>query len=133
VVRLTLDTLPQDATQWSTRSMAQVSGMTQSAVHRIWRAFGLIPHLVSSFTLSKDPLLIEKVRDSVGLYLAPPDRALVLCIDEKLQIQAIERGSPTFPMLPGQPEAMGHTYIRHGTTTLIAALDAKVGSVIGEC
>ena len=133
VVRLTLDTLPEGETHWSTRSMAQVSGMTQSAVHRIWRAFGLRPHLVSSFTLSKDPLLIEKVRDIVGLYLAPPDRALVLCIDEKPQIQALERGSATFPMLPGQPEATGHTYIRHGTTTLIAALDAKVGSVIGQC
>ncbi|ULH18062.1 IS630 family transposase (plasmid) [Deinococcus sp. KNUC1210] len=133
VVRLTLDTLPEGETQWSTRGMAQVSGMTQSAVHRIWRVFGLRPHLVSSFTLSKDPLLIEKVRDIVGLYLAPPDRALVLCIDEKPQIQALERGSATFPMLPGQPEATGPTYIRHGTTTLIAALNAKVGSVIGQC
>lgn len=133
VVRLTLDTLPSDATHWSTRSMAQTSGMTQSAVHRIWRAFGLRPHLISSFKLSNDPLLIEKVRDIVGLYLAPPDRALVLCVDEKPQIQALERGSATFPMLPGQEERTGHEYVRHGTTTLIAALDAKVGNLIGRC
>ncbi len=133
VVRLTLDTLPAHATHWTTRSMARASGLTQSAVHRIWRAFGLRPHLTSSFQLSKDPLLIEKVRDIVGLYLSPPDRALVLCVDEKPQIQALERGGVTFPMQPGQEERTGHTYIRHGTTTLIAALDAKVGAVIGRC
>ena len=133
VVRLTLDTLPRHATQWTTRSMAQASGMTQSAVYRIWHAFGLRPHLRSSFTLSKDPLLIEKVRDIVGLYVSPPERALVLCVDEKPQIQALERGSATFPMLPNQPERTGHTYVRHGTTTLIAALETKVGSVIGKC
>ncbi|GGR10155.1 hypothetical protein GCM10008957_23710 [Deinococcus ruber] len=133
VVHLTLDTLPEGETHWSTRNMAQVSGMTQRAVHRIWRAFGLRPHLVSSFTLSNDPLLIEQVRDIVGLYLAPPDRALVLCIDEKPQIQALERGSATVPMLPGQPEATGPTYVRHGTTPLIAALNANVEIVIGQC
>lgn len=133
VVRLTLDTLPKDATHWTTRSMARASGLTQSAVYRIWRAFGLRPHLTSSFQLSTDPLLIEKVRDIVGLYLSPPDRALVLCVDEKPQIQALERGSATFPLRPGQEERTGHTYVRHGTTTLMAALDAKVGSVIGKC
>jgi len=133
VVRLTLDTLPENATHWSTRSMSRISGLTQNAVFRIWQAFGLRPHLTSSFKLSKDPLLIEKVRDIVGLYMTPPDRALVLCVDEKPQIQALERASLTFPMLPGHEERTGHDYVRHGTTTLIAALDAKVGTVIAQC
>lgn len=113
--------------------MANASGLTQSAVSRIWRAFGLRPHLTESFKLSKDPLFIEKVRDIVGLYLFPPDRALVLCVDEKPQIQALERNGHVFPMRPGQVERQAHDYVRHGTTTLFAALDAKVGHVIGTC
>jgi len=133
VIRLTLESLPDNATQWSTRSMAAASGMTQSAVSRIWRAFGLRPHLTESFKLSQDPLFIEKVRDIVGLYLSPPERALVLCVDEKPQIQALERNGHVFRMQPGIVERRAHDYVRHGTTTLFAALDAKVGRVIGQC
>ena len=133
VLQLTLETLPENATHWSTRGMAAASGMSQTAVSRIWRAFALRPHLSESFKLSTDPLFIEKVRDIVGLYLNPPDRALVLCVDEKPQIQALERDGRTFPTLPGQVERRAHDYLRHGTTTLFAALDARVGSVIGRC
>lgn len=133
IIRLTLDTLPENATHWSTRSMAAHAGMSQSAVSRIWRAFGLRPHLSESFKLSTDPLFIEKVRDIVGLYVAPPERALVLCVDEKPQIQALERNGHTFAMQPGQVEKRAHDYVRHGTTTLFAALNAKVGQVIGKC
>ena len=133
VLRLTLETLPKDATHWSTRSMAQASALSQSAVSRIWRAFALRPHLSESFKLSRDPLFIEKVRDIVGLYLSPPERALVLCVDEKPQIQALERGGHNFPVQPGQSQRCSYDYVRHGTTTLFAALDAKVGTVIGQC
>jgi transposase len=133
VLSLTLETLPQNATHWSTRSMAATSGLSQTAISRIWRAFGLRPHLSESFKLSTDPLFIEKVRDIVGLYLSPPDRALVLCVDEKPQIQALERDGHSFPTLPGQTARCPHDYVRHGTTTLFAALDAKLGTVIGEC
>jgi transposase len=132
VVRWTLETKPREATHWSTRAMAARSGLSQSAVSRIWRAFALQPHRVETFKLSKDPLFIEKVRDIVGLYLHPPDRALVLCVDEKAQIQALDRTQPVLPMRPGQVERRTHDYTRHGTTTLFAALNAKSGKVISE-
>lgn len=133
VVARTLESVPKDATHWSTRSMAQAMGMSQSAISRIWRAFGLKPHRTETFKLSKDPLFIEKVRDIVGLYLAPPERAVVLCVDEKSQIQALDRTQPLLPMGPGIVERHTHDYVRHGTTSLFAALDAKTGRVIGEC
>lgn len=133
VITETLETTPRDATHWSTRSMAKATGMSQSAVARIWKAFALQPQRVETFKLSKDPLFIDKVRDIVGLYLAPPDRALVLCVDEKSQIQALDRSAPVLPLRPGQPERRTHDYVRHGTTTLFAALDVKTGLVIGEC
>jgi transposase/DNA-binding transcriptional ArsR family regulator len=132
VITLTLETVPEDATHWSTRSMAQRTGLSQSTVSRIWRAFMLKPHRSETFKISKDPLFIEKVRDIVGLYLNPPDRALVLAVDEKSQIQALDRSQPILPMRPGQPERRTHDYIRHGTTNLFAALDVKSGNVIGE-
>ena len=121
VLTLTLETTPADATHWSTRSMARKSGVSQSGVSRIWRAFALQPHRVETFKLSKDPQFIEKVRDIVGLYLNPPDQALVLCVDEKSQIQALDRMQPILPMRPGQIERRTHDYIRHGTTSLFAA------------
>lgn len=133
VLTLTLETTPQDATHWSTRSMAQRSGLGKSTVNRIWRAFGLQPHRTETFKLSTDPLFIEKVRDIVGLYLNPPDRALVLCVDEKTQIQALDRTRPLLPMRPGQVERRTHDYVRHGTTSLFAALDAQTGTVLGQC
>lgn len=133
VVTLTLETKPADATHWSTRSMATRTGMSQSAISRIWRAFALQPHRTESFKLSSDPLFIEKVRDIVGLYLNPPQRALVLCVDEKSQIQALDRTAPLLPMRPGQIERRSHDYRRHGTTSLFAALDVKTGEVIGAC
>jgi transposase len=112
--------------------MAKATGMSQSAVSRIWRAFGLQPHRVETFKLSKDPLFIEKVRDVVGLYLKPPDRALVLSVDEKPQIQATEGTAPVLPMRPGQVERHTHDYVRHGTRDLFAALDVRAGTVIGD-
>ena len=112
--------------------MANACGLSRSTVHRIWRAFALQPHRTETFKLSKDPLFIEKVRDIVGLYLDPPDRAVVLCADEKSQIQALDRSQPLLPMRPGQVERRTHDYVRHGTTTLFAALDAKSGTVIGD-
>jgi transposase len=133
VVTLTLESVPRDATHWSTRAMARRSGLTQSAVSRIWRAFALQPHRAESFKLSTDPLFIEKVRDIVGLYLRPPDRALILCVDEKAQIQALDRTQPLLPMRPGQMERRTHDYSRHGTTSLFAALNVKSGEVIGAC
>src|SRR3984893_12292540 len=132
VVRLTLESTPADATHWSTRAMAKRSGLSQTMVSRIWRAFALQPHRVEGFKLSKDPLFIEKVRDIVGLYLNPPDKALVLCVDEKSQIQALDRSQPLLPMRPGQAERRTPDYLRHGTTNLFAALDFKAGTVIGE-
>jgi transposase len=132
VVRLTLESTPPDATHWSTRAMAKRCGLSQSTVSRIWRAFALRPHRVETFKLSKDPLFIEKVRDIGGLYLNPPDKALVLCVDEKAQIQALDRSQPVLPMRPGQIERRTHDDTRHGTTTLFAALNAKSGKVIGE-
>jgi transposase len=132
VMRLTLETAPRDATHWSTRAMARRCGLSQTAVSRIWRAFSLRPHRVKTFKLSKDPLFIEKVRDIVGLYLNPPDKALVLCVDEKAQIQALDRTQPVLPMRPGQVERRTHDYTRHGTTSLFAALNVSTGKVIGE-
>jgi transposase len=132
VVTRTLESRPADATHWSPRSMAQASGLSRSTINRIWRAFALQPHRTDTFKLSKDPLFIEKVRDIVGLYLNPPDRALVLCVDEKSRIQALDRTQPLLPLRPGQPERRTHDYIRHGTTSLFAALDAQSGKVIGQ-
>src|SRR5262245_4660630 len=132
VIALTLESTPRDATHWSTRGMAKRSGLSQTAVSRIWRTFGLQPHRSETFKLSRDPLFIDKVRDLVGLYLDPPDKALVLCVDEKSQIQALDRTQPVLPMRPGQAERRTHDYTRHGITTLFAALDAKSGATIGE-
>lgn len=133
VITLTLESTPSNATHWSTRLMARRCGMSQSAVSRIWRAFALQPHRSETFKLSRDPLFIEKVRDIVGLYLNPPERALVLCVDEKAQIQALDRTQPLLPMRPGQIERRTHDYERHGTTSLFAALEMASGKVIGEC
>jgi transposase len=133
VVTATLETMPTAATHWSTRSMARASGLSVSTVHRIWRAFSLQPHRSETFKLSTDPLFVEKVRDIVGLYLDPPDRALVLCVDEKSQIQALDRTQPLLPMRPGQAERRTHDYKRHGTTSLFAALDVKAGTIISKC
>ena len=129
----TLESTPRNATHWSTREMAKHSGLSQTSVSRIWRAFGLAPHRVENFVLSKDPQLIEKVRDVVGLYLHPPENALVLCVDEKSQIQALDRSQPVLPMRPGQLERRSHDYTRHGTSSLFAALDIATGKVIGRC
>src|SRR5580692_4323442 len=133
VVTRTLESMPRGATHWSTRSMAEASGLSHMTVKRIWGAFGLEPHRVETFKLSTDPLFVDKVRDIVGLYLAPPDRALVLCVDEKSQIQALDRSQPILPMRPGQAERRTHSYVRHGTTSLFAALDVASGFVIGKC
>ncbi len=133
VVALTLETKPRDATHWSTRAMAGRCGLSQTTVSRIWRAFGLQPHRTETFKLSPDPLFVEKVRDMVGLYLDPPARALVLCVDEKSQIQALDRTQPLLPMRPGQPERSTHDYVRHGTTSLFAALEVVSGKIIGQC
>jgi len=132
VVNATLETMPDDATHWSTRSMGARSGLSYASVRRIWHAFGLQPHRVETFKLSTDPQFIEKVRDIVGLYLNPPDKALVLCVDEKSQIQALDRTQPILPLAPGVAERRTHDYQRHGTTSLFAALDIATGKVIGE-
>lgn len=132
VLTWTLEKRPADATHWSTRSMARRCALSQSAVSRIWRAFALQPHRAETFQLSKDPLFIEKVRDIVGLYLHPPEKALVLCVDEKTQIQALDRSQPLLPMRPGQAERRTHDYVRHGTTSLFAALEVKSGRVVGD-
>jgi len=135
VVTRTLETRPKVATHWSTRAMAKASGLNQNAIVRIWRAFGLKPHLQENFKLSTDPFFVEKVRDIVGLYLNPPEqtRAIVLCVDEKSQVQALDRSQPLLPLRPGQPERRTHDYYRHGTTSLFAALDIATGKVIGRC
>lgn len=131
LITTTLESSPKDATHWSTRSMAEHLGLSQSMVSRVWRAFGLAPHKQDSWKLSKDPMFVEKVRDIVGLYLNPPERAVVLCVDEKTQIQALNRTAPVFPMLPGTPARASHDYVRHGTSSLYAALDLATGQVIG--
>lgn len=133
VVTRTLETKPANATHWSTRDMAKTAGMSQSAVSRIWRAFGLKPHRHETFKLSTDPYFVEKVRDVVGLYLAPPEKAIVLSVDEKSQVQALDRTQPTLPMTPTQAERGTHDYVRHGTTSLFAALNVATGEVIGKC
>src|ERR1700747_141783 len=133
VIVRTLETKPPNATHWSSRSMARASGLSVSTVQRIWRAFGLQPHRLETFKLSTDPDFVAKVRDIVGLYVAPPERAIVLCVDEKSQIQALDRSQPMFPMRPGQAERRSHDYKRHGTTSLFAALDIATGRVIGKC
>jgi transposase len=133
VIRKTLEDRPAAATHWSTRTMAAAAGVSQTAVVRIWHAYGLQPHREETFKLSSDPLFIDKVRDIVGLYLAPPERALVLCVDEKTQVQALDRSAPLLPLRPGQPERRTHDYVRHGTTSLFAALNIASGTVIARC
>lgn len=132
VIVKTLEESPPNATHWSTRQMAQATGMSQTAISRIWRAFGLKPHRSEHFKLSPDPQFVDKVRDIVGLYLNPPEAAVVLCVDEKSQIQALERSSPILPLMPGVPERQTHDYVRNGTTNLYAALDVASGKVIAE-
>jgi transposase len=132
VLVATLERQPGDATHWSRASMAKESGLSKSTVGRIWKAFALKPHLVDTFKLSNDPQFIDKVRDVVGLYLDPPEKALVLCVDEKSQIQALDRSAPVLPMMPGLPERRTHDYLRHGITTLFAALDVATGQVYGS-
>jgi transposase len=133
VIVKTLESLPDNATHWSSRGMAKASGVSVSSVQRIWQAFGLQPHRMESFKLSTDPDFVAKVRDVVGLYVAPPEHAVVLCVDEKSQIQALDRSQPMLPMRPGQAARRSHDYKRHGTTSLFAALDIATGHVIGKC
>ncbi|MEU4295556.1 IS630 family transposase [Kribbella sp. NPDC026596] len=132
VITKTLESTPGEDTHWSTRSMATSTGMSQSAVSRIWRAFGLKPHAIETWKLSTDPLFVDKVRDVVGLYMSPPENALVLAVDEKSQMQAIDRTAPILPIMPTTPARMTHDYVRHGTTSLFAALDLSSGSVIAQ-
>jgi transposase len=133
VIIQTLESTPRGQTHWSTRGLAEATGFSRMTISRIWRAFGLQPHRTDTFKLSPDPLLVEKVRDIAGLYINPPDHALVLCVDEKSQIQALDRTQPILPLRPGLPERQTHDYERHGTTTLFAALNVLEGTVIGEC
>jgi transposase len=133
VVVATLESTPRNATHWSTRLMAERAGISRQSVSEIWRAFRLNPRRTETFILSPDPLLVEKVRDIVGLYLNPPEHAVVLCVDEKSQIQALDRTQPVLPMRPGLPERRTHDYERHGTTSLFAALDTATGKVLGKC
>ena len=133
VIRKTLEETPRDATHWSTRSMTRATGYAPSTIHRIWQAFSLQPHRSETFKLSKDPLFVDKVIDIVGLYMNPPQHALVLCLDEKSQIQALDRTQPLLPLRPGQVERRTHDYKRNGTTSLFAALDIATGAVIGQC
>lgn len=132
VIAKTLEEQPMNATHWSTRLLARDTRMSQSAVSRIWRAFGLQPHRQETFKLSTDAQFVAKTRDIIGLYLDPPDRAMVLCVDEKSQIQALDRTQPILPLAPGIPQRRTHDYMRHGTTTLFAALDIATGEVIGQ-
>ena len=133
MIERTLRTTPVDATHWSIRSMAAETGFSHTTIRRMWAAFGLQPHRSQTFKLSNDPLFVDKVRDIVGLYLSPPNRALVLSIDEKSQIQALDREQPVLPMMPGIPERRTHSYVRHGTTSLFAALNVASGFIIGKC
>ena len=132
VLVATLERQPKDATHWSRGSMAAETGLSKSTVGRIWKAFGLKPHQVDTFKISNDPQFIDKVRDVVGLYVDPPEKALVLCVDEKSQIQALNRTAPVLPMMPGMPERRTHDYVRHGVTTLFAALNVATGEVTGS-
>ncbi len=132
-ITLTLETTPREATHWSRRSLAKKTGMSETTVGRIWRAFGLRPHRVETFKLSSDPMFIDKVRDVVGLYLSPPEKAVVLCVDEKSQIQALDRSQPLLPMRPGQAERRAYDYKRHGTTSLFAGFNTATGEVIAHC
>lgn len=133
LVERTLHSKPKAATHWSTRKMAREMGISRDSVSRIWRAFGLKPHRAESFQISTDPYYVDKVRDVVGLYMSPPENALVLCVDEKSQIQALERSQPVLPIRPGKPEGRTPEYFRHGTVSLFAALDIRNGEVIGKC
>lgn len=133
IIRLTLETKPDNGSHWSTRKMAERTGLSNERIARIWQTFGLQPHRVESFQLSTDPMFVDKVRDVAGLYMSPPQNALVLCVDEKSQIQALERSQPILPLRPGQPERISHDYFRHGTLTLFAALDVTSGKVYGQC
>jgi len=133
VIERTLNSTPKDATHWSIRSMAVATGLSHTTIRRIWAAFGLQPHRSETFKLSTDPLFVDKVQDIVGLYMSPPNRSIVLCVDEKSQIQALDREQPVLPMAPGFAERRSHTYIRHGTTSLFAALYIATGAVIGKC
>jgi len=133
LIRRTLDTKPQDGTHWTCRSIAEETRLSKSTVHRVWKAFSLQPHRQKHFKLSTDPFFVEKVRDIVGLYLNPPDNAMVLCVDEKSQIQALDRTQPLLPLGLGYVEGVTHDYVRHGTTTLFAALDIASGEVLTQC
>ena len=133
VITKTLESMPANSTHWSTRLMAEQAGLTQNAIVRIWHAFGLQPHRVENFKFSKDPQFVEKVRDIVGLYLNPPDRAIVLCVDEKSQVQALNRTQPILPLAPGVPARQSHDYERHGVTSLFAAMDVASGVTISSC
>lgn len=133
IITRTLEAPPSHTTQWTTRSMGEVAGLSKATISRIWRTFGLQSHRLEAFKLSADPQFVEKVRDIVGLYLNPPDHALVLCLDEKSQVQALDRTRPLLPMRPGIPARQTHDYIRNGTTSLFAALDVATGKVIGHC
>lgn len=133
LIRTTLEETPKNATHWTCRGLAEKTGLSKSTVQRVWKAFGLQPHRQKHFTLSTDPYFVDKVRDIVGLYLNPPDKALVLCVDEKSQVQALERTQPMLPMGLGYVEGVTHNYTRHGTTTLFAALDVATGNVIAQC
>jgi transposase len=133
VITRTLEAMPDHRTHWSTRLMAQKTGLSQTAIVRIWRAFGLQPHRVENFKFSKDPQFVEKVRDVVGLYMNPPDRAIVLCVDEKSQVQALNRTQPILPLAPGVAARQTHDYERHGVTSLFAALDVASGVTISSC
>jgi transposase len=132
VIVKTMEETPADATHWSTRSMARATGMSQTAISRIWRAFGLKPHLVQTWKLSSDPQFIDKVRDLCGLYLNPPETAVVLCVDEKSAVQALERTAAILPLMPASPQRRNHDYTRHGTTNLYAALNLASGLIISQ-
>ena len=133
IVRLTTQTLPTQTTHWSTRRLAKVSGVSDTTVLRVWHAHGLKPHRVKTFKVSRDPEFVEKLEDVVGLYLNPPEHALVVCCDEKSQVQALDRTQPGLPLKKGRAATMMHDYKRHGTTTLFAALNVLDGTVIGQC
>lgn len=133
VVTRTLESMPENSTHWSSRLMAEKAGLSQTAIVRIWHAFGLQPHRVENFKFSKDPQFVEKVRDIVGLYMNPPDHAIVLCVDEKSQVQALNRTQPILPLAPGVPARQSHDYERHGVTSLFAALDVASGVTISNC